>query len=176
MRISDEKRPPFAAAVASCPTADTLAAFSAGKLSENELQTVAEHIAQCDPCERVLQHVGHCPDSLARRLRAAVLEPTPIHEPGCLRMQAAARAIPRRDSPTFTPDTELDPGTGVGTPGATPSDLRPGESEPTQSWSPPVTASIGRYQVRSQLGSGGSGSVYLAHDPDLDRLVAIKFP
>ena len=33
---------------------------------------------------------------------------------------------------------------------------------------------IGRYQIRSQIGAGGMGKVYLAHDTELDRKVAIK--
>lgn len=33
---------------------------------------------------------------------------------------------------------------------------------------------IGRYRVERQLARGGNGVVYLAHDPDLDRPVAIK--
>ena len=32
----------------------------------------------------------------------------------------------------------------------------------------------GRYELRSELGRGTSGVVYKAHDPKLDRLVAIK--
>ncbi|MBM4093798.1 MAG: serine/threonine-protein kinase, partial [Planctomycetes bacterium] len=35
---------------------------------------------------------------------------------------------------------------------------------------------IGRYEVRRELGGGGFGVVYLAHDPHLQRLVAIKVP
>jgi serine/threonine protein kinase/predicted ATPase len=39
---------------------------------------------------------------------------------------------------------------------------------------PAVPASFGRYQVRRALGAGGIGAVYLGHDSQLDRLVAIK--
>lgn len=35
-------------------------------------------------------------------------------------------------------------------------------------------AAIGRYRVERRLARGGHGLVYLAHDPDLDRPVAIK--
>lgn len=39
---------------------------------------------------------------------------------------------------------------------------------------PAVPAVIGRYHVGPQIGRGGQGIVYLAHDPDLDRDVALK--
>ena len=33
---------------------------------------------------------------------------------------------------------------------------------------------IGRFEILSELGRGGQGAVYLAHDPQLDRKIAIK--
>ena len=33
---------------------------------------------------------------------------------------------------------------------------------------------LGRYEIRSKIGEGGMGEVYLAQDIELDRTVAIK--
>jgi len=43
---------------------------------------------------------------------------------------------------------------------------------PADSISVPTT--LGRYEVRRRLGAGGFGAVYLGHDAQLDRPVAIK--
>jgi eukaryotic-like serine/threonine-protein kinase len=40
----------------------------------------------------------------------------------------------------------------------------------------PIPEIIGRYRVQALLGMGGTGAVYAAHDPSLDRPVAIKVP
>ena len=37
-----------------------------------------------------------------------------------------------------------------------------------------VPSVIGKYEVTRQLAQGGMGTLYLAHDPVLNRLVAIK--
>ncbi|MEO8436146.1 MAG: protein kinase [Pyrinomonadaceae bacterium] len=38
----------------------------------------------------------------------------------------------------------------------------------------PPNSRLGRYEIRSQIGSGGMGEVYLARDPKINRDVAIK--
>src|SRR5262249_32367449 len=47
---------------------------------------------------------------------------------------------------------------------------------PDEDQAPPIVAGdcFGRYTVRAWIGAGAMGEVYAAHDPELDRLVALK--
>lgn len=51
-----------------------------------------------------------------------------------------------------------------------------GASPPVALGNDKLPQSIGRYQIQKVLGRGGFAVVYLAHDPQLDRKVALKVP
>ncbi len=51
----------------------------------------------------------------------------------------------------------------------------PARAEAPDAW-PGESGKLGRYRIIRQLGQGGFGRVYLGHDDDLDRPVAIKVP
>jgi len=63
-------------AVATCPSAETLAAFARGDLTDTDLACVSEHIGTCGACCAALRGVPH--DSLAELARAAALEPPTV--------------------------------------------------------------------------------------------------
>jgi serine/threonine protein kinase len=67
-------------------------------------------------------------------------------------------------------DRRLGPGVATTTHEATGSERAPVAARP------PVPLRIGRYRVERLLGQGGFGVVYLAHDNQLSRHVAVKVP
>src|SRR5439155_5150545 len=50
------------------------------------------------------------------------------------------------------------------------------DARPARRADEPRTPVVDRYALQRRIGGGGFGTVYLAHDQELDRLVAIKVP
>ncbi len=85
------------------------------------------------------------------------------------------RSIPARAPDPVAP-TELDSATSAPYDDATVSAGSSAQVIAEHAHDAPIPAHLGRYVVTSLLGRGGFGVVYLAHDGELSRRVAIKVP
>jgi tetratricopeptide (TPR) repeat protein len=127
-----------------CPDPDAFLAIAEHRLADARRAEVVAHAETCDSCRA----------ALVAAIRAVPQDPTvETPRPGDMATSDTIAAGGRADPVAET----LASGPGA----RTASELRPGDL-------------IDRYVVEGVLGSGGMGVVYAAHDPELDRRIAVK--
>jgi serine/threonine-protein kinase len=130
-----------------CPAPEQWQQLVAGQLPEDQGETLAQHLPDCDRCRQTVEELA--------RADAGPLPTGGEHrDSGWRRVVGALGAMPP------------------------PEPAEEGAAAVLRQLAPPGGAGhlgrLGRYEVQRVLGQGGFGVVLRAHDPDLQRAVAIK--
>jgi tRNA A-37 threonylcarbamoyl transferase component Bud32 len=135
-----------------CPDRDTLAAFSRGRLPDEPLEVIAEHVSSCARCVTVLEEL-QAEDTIVFRLRRPLADKPVVDEAVCAQLVEQARAILEAEPIPATVS---------------------GDSPTEEIQGPPLPAVFGPYLLLERLGQGGMGVVYKARQQALELLVAVK--
>ena len=140
----------------SCPTPETLRAFSVGTIADDQIDAVADHVSECSRCDEVLAKLDEesATDSFVASLQSCSLNVTGESAVSSAVVEVARRA--GRATSSSLSNLSLDPGKKYA--------RRLGDG--------PVL--IGRFELESELGVGSFGYVFRARDTELDRTVALK--
>ncbi len=131
-----------------CPNRETLLDYLVGKLSEDDSDSLVDHLDSCPVCQAELVTLSDVDDTLVGRLRGPADADPYLEESACA--AAVRRAALIVDSPASTD--------------------RPTPDDAEIS----LQDQLGEYHLIERIGSGGMGKVYKALHNRLDRVVAIK--
>jgi predicted Ser/Thr protein kinase len=155
-----------------CPSAHELLAFSTGELSEEALVSISDHVGRCETCRGALESASSQPGALVSRLKHALRMIEGEEDAACQNLVVSASRFWSQFERFAQTDSAEAPAEAASE--SEPSTDPSGTGSATAVWPPPLPTSIGRHEVRSFLGGGKFGDVYLAYDPQLERQVALK--
>ncbi len=141
---------------ANCPSDDQLRAFAVGELASLEFERVAGHVADCPSCDTSLAAMDDADDVLITQLRELESRNSSVAIAVPRKLIVAAKAAAIESVGGSSTEVSIDAG---------------------RKYSKRVAEGpcrLGKFELRSELGVGSFGYVFLAHDTELDRTVAVK--
>jgi WD40 repeat protein/S1-C subfamily serine protease/tRNA A-37 threonylcarbamoyl transferase component Bud32 len=146
------------------PDATILSLFAAGRLRSSEMERVGDHLAACAVCLEVIQQLPEDPLVGMLREQGGLGDESP-EQPG----DGKHRDKERGGGSGVAPCSAEDQGDTGGTRA-----WEPVEDVDEQRWSPGPMGHP-RYKLKTLLGHGGMGLIYLADDWEENRAVVLKF-